>query len=90
MIHRAQLHELITDQFGPAITVRTGCTVTKITQDDAGVTINDDLRADLVIAADGIRSVIRQTLVPGVQGTAVLRLHGVPGYRRRRDRRRWR
>ncbi|TCO41531.1 2-polyprenyl-6-methoxyphenol hydroxylase-like FAD-dependent oxidoreductase [Kribbella antiqua] len=68
MIHRAQLHDLITDQFGPAITVRTGYTVTEITQDDTGVTINDELRADLVVAADGIRSVIRQAIYPDYQG----------------------
>jgi 2-polyprenyl-6-methoxyphenol hydroxylase-like FAD-dependent oxidoreductase len=68
MIHRAQLHDLITDQFGPAITVRTGYTVAKIEQDDTGVTINDDLQADLVIAADGIRSVIRQALYPAYKG----------------------
>ncbi|MEI8407309.1 MULTISPECIES: FAD-dependent monooxygenase [unclassified Kribbella] len=68
MIHRAQLHDLITDQFGPAITVRTGYTVTKVAQDETGVTINDELRADLVVGADGIRSVIRQTLYPEYKG----------------------
>jgi 2-polyprenyl-6-methoxyphenol hydroxylase-like FAD-dependent oxidoreductase len=68
MIHRAKLHDLITDQFGQAITVRTGYTVAKITQDDTGVTINDDLQADLVVAADGIRSVIRQAIYPDYKG----------------------
>jgi 2-polyprenyl-6-methoxyphenol hydroxylase-like FAD-dependent oxidoreductase len=68
MIHRAQLHDLVTDQFGPGITVRTGYTVTEIAQDDSGVTINHDLRADLVVAADGIRSVIRQALYPAYEG----------------------
>jgi 2-polyprenyl-6-methoxyphenol hydroxylase-like FAD-dependent oxidoreductase len=78
MIHRAQLHELITAEFGPAVTVRTGYTVTKISQDDTGVTINDDLRADLVVAADGIRSVIRSTLYPGYGGP---RYSGYTAYR---------
>ncbi|TCO30551.1 2-polyprenyl-6-methoxyphenol hydroxylase-like FAD-dependent oxidoreductase [Kribbella steppae] len=78
MIHRAQLHDLITDEFGPGITVRTGYAVTKITQDDTGVTINDDLRADLVVAADGIRSVIRQTLYPEYKGP---RYSGYTAYR---------
>jgi 2-polyprenyl-6-methoxyphenol hydroxylase-like FAD-dependent oxidoreductase len=78
MIHRAQLHDLITEQFGPGITVRTGYTVTKITQDDTGVTINDDLHAELVIAADGIRSVIRQTLYPEYKGS---RYSGYTAYR---------
>ncbi len=68
MIHRAQLHDLITAEFGPAVTVRTGYDVTTITQDDAGVTINDDLRGDLVVAADGIRSTIRTTLAPDHRG----------------------
>ncbi|MFI7059469.1 FAD-dependent monooxygenase [Kribbella sp. NPDC050124] len=68
MIHRAQLHELITDQFGPGITVRTGYTVTKLTQDATGVTINDELQADLVVAADGIRSIVRRALYPEFKG----------------------
>jgi 2-polyprenyl-6-methoxyphenol hydroxylase-like FAD-dependent oxidoreductase len=88
MIHRAQLHELITDRFGSGITVRTGITVTGIAQDETGVTVTgiaqDDkgvavtgvalnsaeegFRADLVIAADGIRSVVRHTLHPSHPG----------------------
>jgi 2-polyprenyl-6-methoxyphenol hydroxylase-like FAD-dependent oxidoreductase len=68
MIHRAQLHDLITAGFGPAVTVRTGYEVTTIAQDDRGVTINGELRADLVVAADGIRSMIRTALVPEYQG----------------------
>ena len=69
MIHRAQLHELITDRVRPGHhgpdrlrpSPRSSRTKT-------GVTINDDLRADLVIAADGIRSVIRQALYPEYKG----------------------
>jgi 2-polyprenyl-6-methoxyphenol hydroxylase-like FAD-dependent oxidoreductase len=68
MIHRAQLHDLITAEFGPAITVRTGYEVTTIAQDDTGVTVNGDLRADLVVAADGLRSAIRSTLYPDYKG----------------------
>jgi 2-polyprenyl-6-methoxyphenol hydroxylase-like FAD-dependent oxidoreductase len=71
MIHRAQLHDLITDQFGPGITVRTGFTVTAVSQDDAGVTVHgadEELRADLVVAADGIRSGIRRALYPEYKG----------------------
>ncbi|MEV5960189.1 FAD-dependent monooxygenase [Kribbella sp. NPDC051952] len=78
MIHRAQLHDLITAEFGPAITVRTGYQVRTISQDDAGVTINDELRADLVVAADGIRSVIRSALVPAYEGP---RYSGYTAYR---------
>ncbi|WP_433163224.1 FAD-dependent monooxygenase [Kribbella sp. CA-247076] len=68
MIHRARLHDLITGEFGPGITVRTGYAVETITQDDAGVTINDELSADLVVAADGIRSLVRQSLYPEYAG----------------------
>ncbi|TCC53381.1 monooxygenase [Kribbella capetownensis] len=78
MIHRAQLHELITAEFGPAVTVRTGYTVTKISQDETGVTVNDELRADLVVAADGIRSVVRSTLYPEYGGP---RYSGYTAYR---------
>ena len=81
MMHRAQLHRLITDQFGPGVTVLTGITVTGITQDAAGVTVaagEELFRADLVIAADGIRSVIRQTLHPLYAGP---RYAGYTSYR---------
>ncbi|HEY0619648.1 MAG TPA: FAD-dependent monooxygenase, partial [Kribbella sp.] len=81
MIHRAQLHDLITDRFGPAITVRTGITVTGLTQQPDGATIAttsqsaatthgvpaglvEEFQADLVIGADGIRSVTRAALYP--------------------------
>ncbi|GAB3943278.1 FAD-dependent monooxygenase [Kribbella albertanoniae] len=68
MIHRAQLHELITAELGPAVTVRTGYTVETVTQDDSGVLVNGSLRADLLIAADGLRSVIRTALYPQYAG----------------------
>ncbi|MEU4190425.1 FAD-dependent monooxygenase [Kribbella sp. NPDC026611] len=78
MIHRARLHELIRSEFGPAIAVRTGYEVTKLAQDPDGVTVNDDLRADLLVAADGIRSVVRGTLYPQYQGP---RYSGFSAYR---------
>ncbi|MFB6725490.1 FAD-dependent monooxygenase [Kribbella sp. NPDC056345] len=68
MIHRAQLHDLITAEFGPAVTVRTGYTVETVTQDDTGVLVNGSLRADLLIAADGLRSVVRTALYPQYAG----------------------
>jgi 2-polyprenyl-6-methoxyphenol hydroxylase-like FAD-dependent oxidoreductase len=74
MIHRARLHELITGRFGPAVTIRTGVTVTGISQDPTGVTVRvepgrasgagaqyEEFTADLVVAADGIRSIARDT-----------------------------
>ena len=73
MIHRAKLHDRITDQFGPSITVRTGFTVTGVDQEDSAATVSgagEQLRADLVVAADGIRSTVRTALhrqYPGPQ-----------------------
>lgn len=81
MLHRAQLHQLITDRLGPAVTVRTGTTVTGLTQDADGVTVvagDQEYRADLVVAADGIRSVIRGLLAPVYQGP---RYSGYAAYR---------
>ncbi|GAA1554792.1 FAD-dependent monooxygenase [Kribbella sancticallisti] len=81
MIHRAQLHELITDRFGPGVTVRTGITVTGISQDAAGVTVtagDESLRAELVVAADGLRSVVRRALHPSHPGP---RYSGYTAYR---------
>lgn len=71
MIHRAELHRRVTDQFGPDLTVRTGFTVTGIEQDDTGATVRgggEQLRADLVVAADGLRSSLRAALYPRYRG----------------------
>jgi 2-polyprenyl-6-methoxyphenol hydroxylase-like FAD-dependent oxidoreductase len=78
MIHRAQLHELITAELGPAVTVRTGYDVRTVTQDGDGVTVNGELHADLVVAADGIRSVVRGALYPQYKGP---RYSGFSAYR---------
>ncbi|WP_329004136.1 FAD-dependent monooxygenase [Kribbella sp. NBC_00709] len=78
MIHRAQLHDLITAEFGPAVTVRTGCDVTSVEQDADGVTVNGELRAELLVAADGIRSAVRGGLYPQYKGP---RYSGFSAYR---------
>lgn len=81
MIHRAQLHELITARLGDGVTVRTGITVTGVSQDDAGVTVSSqdgELRAELVVAADGLRSVTRHALHPDHPGP---RYSGYTAYR---------
>ncbi|WP_350280398.1 FAD-dependent oxidoreductase [Kribbella sp. HUAS MG21] len=78
MIHRAQLHDLITAEFGPAVTVRPGYDVRTIEQDTKTVTVNGELRADLLVAADGIRSVVRKTLYPQYAGP---RYSGFTAYR---------
>ncbi|WP_112248504.1 FAD-dependent monooxygenase [Kribbella monticola] len=64
MIHRARLHELITDRLGPAVTIRTGTTVTAVNQDETGATVTTQygkLEAELVVGADGIRSILRDS-----------------------------
>ncbi|WP_328330501.1 FAD-dependent monooxygenase [Kribbella sp. NBC_00382] len=110
MLHRAQLHQLITDRLGPAVTIHTGTTVTGLTQDADGVTVTatsaapggpafggrsgnagsgdagsggpasvgTEYRAELVVAADGIRSVVRGVLVPEYKGP---RYSGYTAYR---------
>ena len=83
MIHRAQLHDLITACLADAgaVGIRTGITVTGISQDDSGVTVSsadEEFRAELVVAADGIRSVIRQALYPNHPGP---RYSGYTAYR---------
>jgi 2-polyprenyl-6-methoxyphenol hydroxylase-like FAD-dependent oxidoreductase len=106
MLHRAQLHQLITDRFGPAVTAHPGTTVTGLTQDADGVTVtatsldstgagstgaesggtesgstesgSTEYRAELVVAADGIRSVVRGLLAPEYKGP---RYSGYTAYR---------
>ncbi len=81
MIHRAQLHDRITQQFGPAVTVRTGFRVAGLEQDAASATVRGEgeaLRADLVVAADGLRSTVRAALHPGYPGP---RYSGYTSYR---------
>ncbi|MCR6487681.1 FAD-dependent monooxygenase [Amycolatopsis sp. OK19-0408] len=59
-IHRADLIAGLLDAL-PADALRTGTEVTEVTED--GV-VNGELQADLVVAADGIRSPIRRRLFP--------------------------
>lgn len=70
MVHRARLHEAITDSALATgrVEVRTGLTVTGARDDPDGATLetsDGEIRGDLVIGADGYRSVIRSTLYPG-------------------------
>lgn len=65
--HRADLHRLLLDGV-PAGWLRTGTEVTDLRQDEGGVTVawdGGEVRADLVIGADGIGSVVRRLLWPG-------------------------
>jgi 2-polyprenyl-6-methoxyphenol hydroxylase-like FAD-dependent oxidoreductase len=66
MVHRAHLHDAITARLGSGVTVRTGQTVTGITQDETSATAStvggQEFQADLIVAADGIRSFVRSAL----------------------------
>jgi 2-polyprenyl-6-methoxyphenol hydroxylase-like FAD-dependent oxidoreductase len=64
-IHRAALHEILLRALPGDVEVRTGAEVTAVTT-DGEVTCRggEPLRADLVIGADGIRSVVRRLLWP--------------------------
>lgn len=67
-IQRADLHQALYDAVDPAY-FHFGKKVTQFTQDGTGamLTFNDEeqIAFDYVIAADGIHSIFRQTLLPG-------------------------
>jgi 2-polyprenyl-6-methoxyphenol hydroxylase-like FAD-dependent oxidoreductase len=66
MVHRARLHEAITDAALATgrVEVRTAVTVTGV-RDGILETTAGDVAADVVIGADGYRSVVRASLYPG-------------------------
>jgi 2-polyprenyl-6-methoxyphenol hydroxylase-like FAD-dependent oxidoreductase len=55
----------------PALQHRLGAMVTSVAQDDSGVSVRladgETVRADLLLAADGIRSTVRAQLLPSAQ-----------------------
>ncbi len=65
MVHRAQLHEALVASLGEA-EIRTGTTAEKVRSGGRGAVVETTdgtrLEADLVIAADGIRSSVRKAL----------------------------
>ncbi len=66
MVHRARLHEAILASVPDTVEIRTGVTVTDA--DPAGAVVTDAgdrIAGDLVVAADGLRSVVRSALHPG-------------------------
>ena len=65
LVHRARLHEAILSSLPDTADVRTGVTVTGATTNGALTTESGEpICADLVVAADGINSVVRRALVP--------------------------
>ena len=82
VIHRADIHATILEgaQGSDLIQVETSTKVASVTQDDAGVTAVDQngrvFKADALIAADGVRSVIREKMFndpPRISGHVVYR-----------------
>ncbi|MGS2644444.1 FAD-dependent monooxygenase [Streptosporangium sp. LJ11] len=68
--HRADLHRVLMDAV-PDGWVRTGAHVTAVRQDADQVTVSygtEELRADLVVAADGVHSTVRHLLWPEAPG----------------------
>lgn len=68
-IHRADLIDALVRAI-PAECLRTGVRVTSVGVDGGIVTDGDTARYDLVVAADGVHSVVRQQIWPG-EGTVV-------------------
>ncbi|TQL69060.1 2-polyprenyl-6-methoxyphenol hydroxylase-like FAD-dependent oxidoreductase [Nocardioides albertanoniae] len=80
MVHRARLHEALVGSLGE-VEIRTGVTVDQVCDGGRGAvvetTAGDSLEADLVVAADGIRSSIRS----GVRSRDDVRYAGYTAYR---------
>ncbi|MBL7852611.1 MAG: FAD-dependent monooxygenase [Cyclobacteriaceae bacterium] len=67
-IHRADLHEVLFGLLNPG-TVINGKSAVGVSQDSEGVSVSfsdgTSAKADYLIAADGVHSVVRQSLLPG-------------------------
>jgi len=82
VIHRADIHQSVHDEVLARgdIRLHTGCRITGIAVDDAGVRLTDaagiEHRGRALIGCDGVRSVVRETTVgdpPRVSGHVVYR-----------------
>jgi 2-polyprenyl-6-methoxyphenol hydroxylase-like FAD-dependent oxidoreductase len=66
-LHRADLQKVLEDAV-PQGVLRAGTKITKVRQDGAGVVVEHsrgESRADLLVGADGLRSVVRSQFWPG-------------------------
>ena len=79
-IHRAALHKVLLDAL-PASSVKLGASCFSVEQDEEGVTAHfedgSEARADFLIGADGVRSIIRRQLFPSIE----LRYSGYTAWR---------
>ncbi|GIG68217.1 FAD-dependent monooxygenase [Phytomonospora endophytica] len=66
-LHRAELHRILRDAIGD-VPLHTGATVTDVTPDGEFTVGGHRRRADLVVAADGVRSRVRAHLFPAHPG----------------------
>lgn len=83
VVHRTDLYYPLLDacRANPSINLRTSCAVTGYSQSDTDVSVNmsngPSVKADVVLGADGIRSIIRQQIVgdgaPRVSGHTIYR-----------------
>lgn len=63
-LHRADLQAALHDAAVAAgVSIRTNATVARVTPEGAGLDTGEELSADLVVGADGIRSVVRRHVV---------------------------
>ena len=66
LVHRARLHEAIRGSLPDTVEIRTGVTITGATTAGVLTTASGEtVDADLVVAADGVRSSVRRALLPG-------------------------
>lgn len=70
VVHREDLHDALVAGLGERIDIRPGVTVRTVRADEYRPAVSDGTttwEADLVVAADGVRSAVRQRLVPASQ-----------------------
>lgn len=79
-IHRAALHKVLMDAL-PASNIKLGAPCIRVEQDEEGVTAQFEdgskARADFLVSADGVRSIIRRQLFPSIE----LRYSGYTAWR---------
>jgi len=73
VVHREDMHDVFVAALGSKIDIRTGVTVRTVRTEGGRPGVGDGRstwEADLVVAADGVHSAVRQRLVPGAQAVS--------------------